>query len=145
MRAVAIQPAGFSAAQPINTVVLDAQARHVRRKLIACQNGAGVLVDFAKPVQLQHGDFLVLDDGRLIAVIAADEDLMEVRGRDAQHLARLAWHIGNRHLAAQVEAARILIRRDRVIGQMLEHQGAQVQPVREAFHPEPGAYHSHDH
>ena len=145
MRAVAIQRAGPAHAAPIGSVVLDAEARHLRRKLITCQNGAEVLVDFEKPVLLEHGDCLVLDDGRLVEVIAAEEELMEVRGRDAQHLTRLAWHIGNRHLAAQVEGERILIRRDRVIGQMLEHQGAVVRAVREAFHPEHGAYHSHDH
>jgi urease accessory protein len=126
-------------------VLLDAQSRHVRRKLVVCQSGDEVLIDFKKPVQLAHGDHLVLDDGRLVTIVAADEELLEVRARDAAHLARLAWHIGNRHLEAQIEAERILIRRDHVIAQMLEHQGAAVKSVREPFHPEHGAYHGHGH
>jgi urease accessory protein len=113
--------------------------------MIKLQHGDEVLVDFEKPVKLKHGDCLVLADGRLVEVIAADEDLMEVTGRDAAHLIQLAWHIGNRHLEAQIETARILIRRDHVIGHMLEHQGAKVRNVSEPFEPEHGAYHAHDH
>ena len=113
--------------------------------MIKLQHGDEVLVDFEKPVKLKHGDCLVLADGRLVEVIAANEDLMEIAGRDAAHLIQLAWHIGNRHLEAQIETARILIRRDHVIGHMLEHQGAKVSNVSEPFEPEHGAYHAHDH
>jgi urease accessory protein len=127
------------------SIVLDAQARHLRRKVLALASGEAVLVDFEKPAKLAGGDLLALEDGRLVEVIAAKEDLMEVRARDATHLAQLAWHIGNRHLEAQIEPARILIRRDPVIGHMLEHQGAKVRDVNEPFEPEPGAYHAHGH
>jgi urease accessory protein len=68
-----------------------------------------------------------------------------VRGRDRGHLVKLAWHIGNRHLPAQIEETRILIRRDGVIARMLEGLGATVRPVTEPFAPEHGAYHAHDH
>ncbi len=127
---------------PFDIVVLDAKSRHIRRKLITLQHGDEVLVDFEKPVMLQHGDCLVLEDGRLAKVIAAEEDLMEVTG---PNLLQLAWHIGNRHLAAQIELTRILIRRDHVIAHMLEHQGAKVRNVTEPFTPEHGAYHDHGH
>ena len=59
------------------------------------------------------------------------------------HVAHLAWHIGNRHLAAQLEWDRILILSDRVIALMLEKLGATVLIVREQFSPEHGAYHGH--
>ena len=124
---------------------MDAQARHIRRKVVTLENGDEVLVDFEKPAKLRSGDCLVLEDGRLVEVIAANEDLMEVTGRDAAHLIQLAWHIGNRHLEAQIGATRILIRRDHVIGHMLEHHGAKVRNVNEPFEPEHGAYHAHDH
>ncbi len=115
-------------------VVLDAEERHIRRKLITLRHGAEVLVDFEQPVKLEHGDRLVLEDGRLAEVIAAEEELMEVKGRDAAHLNRLAWHIGNRHLAAQIEAGRILIRRDQVIAVMLMNLGADAARCRRALH-----------
>ncbi len=130
---------------PFDIVVLDADERHVRRKLITLQHGDEVLVDFERAVKLEHGDRLVLEDGRVAEVIAAEEDLIEIRGRDAAHLTQLAWHIGNRHLAAQIEDTRILIRRDRVIALMLQNLGATVAEVRELFEPEHGAYHSHEH
>ncbi len=130
---------------PFDIVVMDAEERHIRRKRITLQHGDEVLVDFEKAVQLAHGDVLVLEDGRLAEVIAAEEELMEVRARDSHHLVTLAWHIGNRHLPAQIEATRILLRRDRVIRQMLEGLGASVSEVREPFAPEHGAYHGHSH
>ncbi len=137
--------AGTWTGTSFDVAVLDASIRHLRRKLIVLQSGQEILVDFEKPVKLKQNDCLVLEDGRLVEVIAANEDLMEVTGRDAAHLIQLAWHIGNRHLEAQIGATRILIRRDHVIGHMLEHQGAKVRNVNEPFEPEHGAYHAHDH
>src|SRR5690606_37151218 len=118
---------------------------------IALEGGEKVLVDFAEPVVLEHGDRLVLDDGREIEIRAASEDLYEIRGRDPLHIAELAWHIGNRHLAAQIETDRILILRDHVIKAMLEGLGATVTDVTAIFSPLRGAYsgghshHDHDH
>ena len=147
---MALKATSFRRAEPLgdtpfDIVVLDAESRHLRRRLIALQHGDEVMVDFAKPAKLEHGDRLVLEDGRLVEVIAAEEDLLEVRGESAEHLLRLAWHIGNRHLAAQIEGDRILIRRDRIIAGMLKLQGATVREVSELFQPEHGAYHAHDH
>src|SRR3569623_586776 len=85
-----------------------------------------------------------LRDGRLVGIIAADEAVYEIRGRDAAHIARLAWHIGNRHLPAQIEKSRILIGRDRIIRDMLVGLGAEVIETVAHFSPEHGAY-SHDH
>ena len=129
---------------PFDIVVLDADERHMRRKLITLSHGDEIMVDFERPVKLEHGDRLVLEDGRVAEVIAAQEELMEICARDTEHLAQLAWHIGNRHLAAQIESHRILIRRDLVIGSMLANLGATVSDVTEPFTPQHGAYHSHD-
>jgi urease accessory protein len=86
------------------------------------------------------GDGLRLDDGRVIHVDAAPEALVEVTAPDTATLIRLAWHIGNRHLAAQLEADRIVIRDDPVITNMLLGLGAAVAPLQGAFSPESGAY-----
>ena len=123
---------------------MDAEARHLRRKLITLQHGDAVMVDLEKTVKFEDRDCLILDDGRLVQIIASDEELLEVTARDAAHLTQLAWHIGNRHLAAQIESSRILIRNDNVIAKMLEQLGAKIQTVRESFSPEHGAY-AHDH
>ena len=129
---------------PWETIVMDADARHLRRKLIVLQHGDEVMVDLEKTTTFEDRDCLILDDGRLVQIIASDEELLEVTAPDAMHLTKLAWHIGNRHLAAQIELTRILIRHDHVIAKMLEQLGAEVKIVRETFKPEHGAY-AHEH
>jgi urease accessory protein len=144
LRARSIVRAQYLLETPWSVVKMNSSARHLRRKLITLQHGDEVLVDLEKTVRLEDRDCLVLEDGRLVQIIATDEELMEITARDATHLTQLAWHIGNRHLEAQIEATRLLIRRDHVIAKMLEQQGATITMVREAFTPEHGAY-AHDH
>jgi urease accessory protein len=106
------------------------------------------LLDLPRAVQLAHGDGLQLEDGQIILVEAEAEPLAAVRARDLHHLLVLAWHLGNRHLEAQIEPDRILVRRDHVIEEMLKGLGAQVELVVEPFSPQGGAYgdvHSNHH
>ena len=130
-------------AQASASVTLDAQTRHMRRKLIILESGEELLVDFPLARMVRDGEYLKLEDGRAIQVKAAPEELIEIGARDSAHLTLLAWHIGNRHLDAQIEATRILIRRDHVIALMLEQLGASLILVTEPFSPEHGAYHGH--
>ena len=136
-------------AVPAAHAVLERDERHLRRKAITLDTGEKVLADFPEPVVLEHGDRLVLEDSREIEIRAASEALYEITGRDPLHIAELAWHIGNRHLAAQIETGRIFILRDHVIKAMLEGLGATVSEVTAIFSPLRGAYsggHSHhDH
>lgn len=126
--------------------ILSYDARFLRRKVVKTVHGEDLLVNLAHTTSLDHGDAFELTDGRLIEVIAAEEPLYAVTG----DLVQLAWHIGNRHTPCQIEADRLLIKRDTVIGHMLEHLGATLTEVSEPFTPEGGAYghgrtHSHDH
>ncbi|MBG1232914.1 urease accessory protein UreE [Aestuariivirga litoralis] len=144
LRTTRFARANFVLEKPFTSINLEAQERHLRRKLLVLEDGTELLVDFEKTAKLEDGDCFVLDDGRLVQIAAQEEDLLEVRGANQTHLAKLAWHIGNRHLEAQIERHRILIRLDHVIAKMLEGQGAMVKPVREKFSPENGAYaHAH--
>lgn len=146
LRAVSHLPAGHGKGIPFDLVTLAHDERRIRRKLLTLVHGDEVLVDFANPVTLGDHAALVLSDGRLVEVIAAEEALYEIIGRDQAHLTRLAWHLGNRHLPAQLEERRILIKRDHVIRDMLVGLGAGVTDISEPFFPEHGAYHSHgDH
>jgi urease accessory protein len=145
LRATTLVRRTFVMEAPADQVLLEAGERHLRRKLLKLQSGGEVLVDLERTQMLESGDCLMLEDGRLIKVQAVAEALLEVRGRDAWHLTALAWHIGNRHLEAQIEVDRILIRRDHVIATMLEQLGATVTEVSEPFSPEHGAYRGHGH
>lgn len=127
--------------------IMTYDERFLRRKVVTTAQNATVLVDLPHTTSLDHGDALELSDGRLIAILAADEALLSITGPD---LVRLAWHIGNRHTPCQVAADHLLIQADPVIGHMLEHLGATVTPVFTAFTPEGGAYghgrtHAHEH
>lgn len=130
-----------------DAVNLTYDARFLRRKVLTATQGTRFLVDLAHTTSLNHGDAFELADGRLIEVIAAEEDLLEVTGSD---LVRIAWHIGNRHTPCQIETNRLVIQRDHVIRDMLRQIGAQVRDIVEPFVPEGGAYghgrtHGHDH
>lgn len=102
--------------------------------------GLAFLLDLEAAIALRGGDALVLEDGRLVEVVAAAEPLVEVRGVDPAHLLRLAWHLGNRHLPTQITGRGLRIRRDHVIEEMLRGLGARVTPIEAPFDPEGGAY-----
>jgi urease accessory protein len=125
---------------PADTVVLDFDDRHRRRMAMTGTRGLEFLLDLENAVVLRGGDALVLDDNRLVEVVAAPEPLAEIRGNDPQHLVRLAWHLGNRHLPTQITAKGLRIRRDHVIEAMARGLGARVIEIEAPFDPEGGAY-----
>ena len=138
-----VVPRGEWRGDPIDRVVADYDGRHRRRIVLTGESGAQYLLDLPEALHLRDGDGLRITGRGVVAVSAKPEPLLEVRAASPKALVRLAWHIGNRHLAAAISAERILIRRDHVIGHMLEHQGATVREVEEAFDPEGGAYQDH--
>jgi urease accessory protein len=125
---------------PADTVVLGFDDRHRRRMAMTGTHGLEFLLDLENAVALRSGDALVLDDGRLIEVVAAPEPLVEIRGNDPHHLVRVAWHLGNRHLPTQIMAKALRIRRDHVIEAMVKGLGARVIEIEAPFDPEGGAY-----
>ncbi len=140
LRATQVLKAGSWQAAPLDRITLSYDERHRRRLRFLAEAGTEFLLDLPRTTVLQGGDGLRLEDGRVILVAAATEPLLEVTAVDAHQLARLAWHIGNRHLSAQFAAGRILIRQDSVIEAMLNGLGATVRHVAECFTPEAGAY-----
>ena len=129
------------------TCRLDYAARFLRRKRLTTEAGRPFVVDLPQTTSLDDGDALELTDGTRIAIHAAEEAVLEVRG---DSLARLAWHIGNRHTPCQIAEGHLLIQNDPVIRHMLEHLGAAITEAQAPFTPEGGAYghgrtHSHDH
>jgi len=130
-----------------DTIELTYDGRFLRRRVMTTTNGLEFLVDLPKTTSLDHGDAFVVEDGRLVEIVAAAEDLLEVSGPD---LPRIAWHIGNRHTPCQIDVTYLLIQRDHVLRDMLERIGAGPREVVRPFRPEGGAYghgrtHGHDH
>jgi urease accessory protein len=147
-RAVSVERAGTGPGAWADRVVLDFDQRHRRRMTMRGEGGLAFLLDLEDTARLRHGDTLVLEDGRRIAVAAAAEPLAEIRCVDVHHLVRVAWHLGNRHLPTMIDGERLLIRRDNVIEDMVRGLGASVAHVEAPFEPEGGAYaggHGHRH
>lgn len=149
MRAAAALARGsWEPAREAGRVTLEHDLRHRRRIALATDDGAAFLLDLPEARRLRDGDGLLLEDGRVIRVVARPEPVLAIRAAP-ELLLRVAWHLGNRHLPAALDADRILIRPDHVIEAMLRGLGAAVEHATAPFDPEPGAYagpgHHHDH
>jgi urease accessory protein len=127
--------------ESVGSVTLAFDDRHRRRIRFATDQGEPVLLNLAKPQPLAAGDGLAFEDDGWLEVRAAAEDVLEIGASGPGHLARLAWHLGNRHLPTEIlPAGRLRIRYDHVIEDMLTMLGAEVTRIRAPFQPEGGAY-----
>jgi urease accessory protein len=124
------------------TVTLLFEERHRRRIRLVTDEGEEFLLDLPKALAMADGDGLRLDDGRWLRIQAAAEPVIEISHRDPEHLIRVAWHLGNRHLPTQIDRAVLRIRPDHVIEAMLESLGASLVRIHAPFQPEGGAYSS---
>jgi urease accessory protein len=150
IRILKIHSAGSWQGQPSDQITLDREDRHRRRAVLTGENGLSCLLDEASAIHLHHGDGLELEDGRIMQVLAEPEDLVEINANDADHLVKIAWHLGNRHLPTQLMGGSLRIRRDHVIEDMVAKLGGKMVPVSAPFDPEGGAYghgqtQGHDH
>jgi len=145
-----LRRAHLSGGEIVDRVVLDSGARHRRRVAMRGASGLGFLLDLPEAAVLEDGDALVLEDGRLVWVEAASERLLEIRAASDHALKRLIWHIGNRHIPAEIGAEAVWIADDHVLADMVRGLGGSAEPVERPFRPEGGAYsgghaHGHDH
>jgi urease accessory protein len=147
-----VGPDESARAPAIDSVILKPDQRRMQSALLTGVNGTAIGLMLPDPVMLRMGDALELDDGSLVEVVIEAEPLVEVRGNDLTHLARLAWHLGDRHVPVQILANRLRLRRDPALETLLGNLGARLTPIEAPFDPEGGAYtpaaqhgHAHDH
>lgn len=124
----------------IDTVILDYAQRNAQKLTVTGIKGVVVEIDLHQLVRLRTDDLLVLDDGSLVEVVAAPEPLIEARLADVAGLARLAWHLGDRHVPVQVLPNRIRTQRDSATEGLLASLGAKLTMIEAPFEPEGGAY-----
>lgn len=135
----------------LDTLILTHAQRQAQKGFLFGVKGTCVEIDFAETVRLRTDDALVLDNGGLVEIVAEPEPLIEVRAADLPALARLAWHLGDRHVPIQVLERRLRLKRDPAIETLLESLGAKIVPIEAPFEPEGGAYdaaavdHHHEH
>src|SRR5919107_2258919 len=129
----------------VDVITLDHGDRHRRRIMLLADGGTRFLLDLDRADVLEDGDAIRLESGWLVAVRAAPEKLVEIRTQDPLELLTLAWHIGNRHVPAEITREAIYIAYDHVLVDMLQGLGAAVEIVERPFRPVRGAYHHHEH
>jgi len=138
---------------PVDTVILDYKQRSAGKIAVTGVKGLQVEIALHEPRRLRTDDLLELDDGTLVDVVAAPEPLFECRLTDIASLARLAWHLGDRHVPVQVLPNRIRVQRDEATEKLLKSLGVKLAMLEAPFEPEGGAYesshahhdHAHDH
>ncbi|MBN8284586.1 urease accessory protein UreE [Zoogloea sp.] len=133
-------------AAPAARLELNFDARTKSRLRTQLAGGEEVGLFLPRGTILRGGDRLQAQDGRVVEVVSAPEDLLEARCADAFALARVAYHLGNRHVAVQVGEGWLRIQTDHVLKTMLTGLGADVHALSAPFEPEAGAYaHGHHH
>jgi urease accessory protein len=151
-RVVRVVSSAGSSAAPADSVILKADQRRMQTAHLTGVNGTAIGIMLPEPVLLRNGDALELDDGSVVDVVIEPEPLVEIRGNDLTHLARLAWHLGDRHVAVQIFPNRLRMRADAALEAVLKQLGARLTAIEAPFDPEGGAYaqpahlgHGHDH
>src|SRR4051794_29366109 len=148
LRVVRVVNSEGSSARHVDSLVLNSEERRLQNGQFTGVNGTAIAAMLPEPVLLRNGDALELDDGSLVDVGIEPEPLIEVRGNDLTHLARLAWHLGDRHVPVQIFANRLRMRPDLALEAMLKGLGGRLATIEAPFNPEGGAYalpHTHDH
>jgi urease accessory protein len=155
-RVVRVLAADGSDRAPVDSVIMSSDQRRMQTAHLTGVNGTPIGLMLPEPVLLRNGDLLELDDGSFVDVVAEPEPLVEIRGNDLTHLARLAWHLGDRHVPVQVLANRLRMRHDEALETLLKSLGGRLTAIEAPFDPEGGAYatqaahpehhaHGHDH
>ncbi|MEJ0076123.1 MAG: urease accessory protein UreE [Alphaproteobacteria bacterium] len=145
LRVVRVVTSAGSDARHVDTVLLNSQRRRLQTGHFTGVNGTQIGAMLPEPLLLRNGDALELDDGSLVDVVIEPEPLIEVRGSDLTHLARLAWHLGDRHVPVQIFANRLRMRPDGALEATLKALGARLMAIEAPFDPEGGAYAQHAH
>jgi urease accessory protein len=121
-------------------LTLSFEERRKSRQKVQLDDGREAALHLPRGTVLRHGDVLEAEDGSRIEVRAAAERLSLVQCPDPAGLARLCYHLGNRHQPAQIDGVRVSYPADPVIDAMVAGLGHDILAVTAAFEPECGAH-----
>jgi urease accessory protein len=123
-------------------LVLPFELRQKSRLRARLDSGEEVALVLPRGRVLRGGDRVTAADGRELEIVAALEKLLHI---ESEELARVAYHLGNRHVPLQVGPGFLRIAEDHVLEEMARRLGARVSHVEAPFEPEAGAYGDHHH
>jgi urease accessory protein len=128
------------------TLTLPLAQRVKSRLRVTLDNGEAAGLFLPRGSNLRDGDLLRSEDGFIVQIRAATELLSCVESADRLLLARACYHLGNRHIALQIEAGRLCYLHDHVLDELVRGLGLSVHQHSAPFEPELGAYNSsHSH
>ena len=119
---------------------LPFELRQKSRLRARLASGEEVRLMLARGTVMRGGDVVTTIDGREVEIVAAKERLLHI---ESEHLARVAYHLGNRHVPVQVGHGFLRIAEDHVLEEMARQLGARVSRIEAPFEPEAGAYGHH--
>ncbi len=129
------------------TLTLPWEKRIKSRQRVVLDDGREAGLFLERGAVLRENDLIVSEDGLVVKIRAAEETVSEAVYDDALLMARICYHLGNRHAAVQIEKGGIRYLHDHVLDGMLEGLGLKVTVTKAPFEPEPGAFggghHSH--
>ena len=120
---------------------LPFELRQKSRLRARLASGAEVGLMLPRGTVMRGGDIVKTVDGREVQIVAAMEKLLHI---ESDQLARVAYHLGNRHVPVQIGAGFVRIAEDHVLEELARTLGARVSHIEAPFEPESGAYHRHD-
>jgi urease accessory protein len=147
------EPNGAPSGEIVDTLLLKFEDRRRQQGFVFGGKGTCIEFDFPAPPSLRTDDLLVLDDGKLVEVVADVEPVLELRAKDFAAMARLVLTLGNRHVPVQILPNRIRVRKLPEIAALVAGSGLPAVEVMAPFEPDDGAhghehghdYHGHDH
>lgn len=126
--------------EAVATLTLPWSQRIKSRQRVRLDNGAEAGLFLERGVILRGGDCLAADDGSLVRIKAALETVSIVRCKDPLQLARICYHLGNRHVDLEISESGVRYPHDHVLDEMIEGMGFDVEVELAPFEPETGAY-----
>jgi len=127
----------------VERAVLTFDERCKSRLLVKLDSGEHAALIIERGRVLRSGERLHLQDGRLVDIIAAEESLFEALSEDPVLIAKAAYHLGNRHVAVQLQHGALRFLADHVLAEMVAGLGLRVSAIIAPFEPEGGAYGRH--
>ena len=122
------------------TLTLPFELRQKSRLRTRLDSGQEVGLFLPRGTVLRHGDRLRTTGGMVVEVRAAPETVSTARADDPLLLARAAYHLGNRHVALQLDPGWLRYLHDHVLDGMVRELGLTVVGERAPFEPEAGAH-----
>jgi urease accessory protein len=132
-----------------DTLPLTAEERTRSQYRFQTTNGENLHLRLPRGTVLKDKDLLTTEQADFVVkVVAKPEAVYTVLTNNSLLLLKAAYHLGNRHIALEVNPNYLRLLPDPVLKKMLESMGLQVREEVMVFYPEIGAYvhhHADDH